>query len=163
MRYNGCRRTCGVKDHFHGMNDPYVEHLCGSEHACAEKCEEPVICEILTELVRQTRVFEGQRGCFQYEHFSEQNGLCKGCCIPIPPFEKKHRGPHVHTKNELSVHYCDTRCQACGYFCRRPVGHLGLHETTHGNIRNARFISEEEDIDSKDRKYKWGEKGEAET
>ncbi|GLJ34388.1 hypothetical protein SUGI_0691360 [Cryptomeria japonica] len=159
---NGCSRTCGVKDHFHGMNDPNVEHLCGSEHACAEKCEEPGICEILTELVRQTRVFEGQRGCFQYEHVSEQNGLRKGCCIPIPPFEKKHRGAHVHTKNELSVHYCDTRCQACGYFCRRPVGHLGLHETTHGNMRNVRFISEEEDIDIKDRKYKWGEKGEAE-
>ncbi|KAH9289231.1 hypothetical protein KI387_033348 [Taxus chinensis] len=159
---NDCSRTCGVKDHFHGLDDTKAEHLCGSEHACTEKCQEPGICEILTELLRQTRVFEGQRGCFPYEHVSEQNGQRKGCCIPIPPFEKNHRGPHVHTKNEHCVHYCDTRCQACGYFCRHPMGHLGLHETTHGNMRNVRFISEEEDIDIKDRKYKWGEKGEAE-
>lgn len=42
------------------------------------------------------------------------------------------------------------------------MGHIGLHETTHGNMRNVRFISEEEDIDIKDRKYKWGEKREVE-
>ncbi|KAH9289251.1 hypothetical protein KI387_033368 [Taxus chinensis] len=72
---NDCSRTWGVKDHFHGLDDPNAEHLCGSEHACPEKCQEPGICEILTELLRQTRFFEGKRGCFQYEHVSEQNGL----------------------------------------------------------------------------------------
>ncbi|KAH9330500.1 hypothetical protein KI387_002608, partial [Taxus chinensis] len=55
--------TCGVKDHFHDLN-PYAEHLCGNEHACPEECEMPGICEIFTELVRRTWVFQGQRGSF---------------------------------------------------------------------------------------------------
>ncbi|KAH9312709.1 hypothetical protein KI387_027744 [Taxus chinensis] len=157
----GCSRSCGVKDHFHDLVAG-AEHLCGNEHARAESCEMPGICEIFTELVRQNRVFQGQRGSFEYEHVSEQNGLRKGCCIPIPRFQRSHQGPHVHTKNENVVHYCDTRCQACGYFCRLPLDHHGLHDTVHGNMRNVRFISEEEDNDIQDRKYKWGEKGEAE-
>ncbi|KAH9289235.1 hypothetical protein KI387_033352, partial [Taxus chinensis] len=61
---NGCSRTCGVKDHFHDWN-PDAEHLCGNEHACPNECEMPGICEIFTELVRQTRVFQGQRGSFE--------------------------------------------------------------------------------------------------
>ncbi|KAH9291385.1 hypothetical protein KI387_043423, partial [Taxus chinensis] len=105
---------------------------------------------------------KGQRGSFEYDLVSEQNGLRKGCCIPIPPFEIDHQGPHVHTKNEDSVHYCDSRCQSCGYFCQLPIDHSGLHDTVHGNMRNVRFISDSEDIEIHDRKYKWGERGEAE-
>ncbi|GLJ34389.1 hypothetical protein SUGI_0691410 [Cryptomeria japonica] len=156
-----CSRTCGVKDHFHDL-DQNAEHLCGNEHACSHECEMPGICEIFTELVKQTRVFQGQRGSFEYELVSEQNGLRKCCCIPIPPYERNHQGPHVHTKKEDSVHYCDTRCQSCGYFCQLPIDHSSLHDTVHGNMRNATFISEGEDIDIQDRKYKWGELGEAE-
>lgn len=158
---NGCSRTCGVKDHFHDL-DQHAEHLCGNEHACTCYCELPGICEIFTELVKQTRVFQGQRGSFEYELVSEQNGVRKFCCIPIPPYKRYHEGPHVHTKKEDSVHYCDTRCQSCGYFCQLPFDHSGLHDTVHGNMKNVRFISEGEDIDIEDRKYKWGETGEAE-
>ncbi|XP_057831411.1 uncharacterized protein LOC131042113 [Cryptomeria japonica] len=153
----GCTRTCGEEDHFHKG-----EHLCGNEHTCPENCEMPGICEVFTQLVRKSCNFKGQRGSFEYEHFSEQNGQRKGCCILIPPFKRTHRGPHVHTNNASAVHYCDTKCEACGYFCRLPLGHPGLHKTVHGNMRNTRFISEEEDINIGDRKYKWGEKGEAE-
>ncbi|XP_057849508.2 uncharacterized protein LOC131060346 [Cryptomeria japonica] len=158
---DGCSRICGVKDHFHAL-DQNAEHLCGHEHACTHECEIPGICEIFTELVKQTRVFQGQRGSFEYEIVSEQNGLRKLCCVPIPPHERNHKGPHVHTKKENSVHYCDTRCQTCGYFCQLPIDHSGLHDTVHGNMKNVRFISEGEDIDIENRKYKWGELGEAE-
>ncbi|GLJ33822.1 hypothetical protein SUGI_0679990 [Cryptomeria japonica] len=80
-------RRCGVEDHFHDL-DRNAEHLCGNEHVCTEECEMLGICEIFTELVKQTRVFQGQRGSFEYEVVSEQNGLRKGCCIPIPPYKE---------------------------------------------------------------------------
>ncbi|GLJ30453.1 hypothetical protein SUGI_0602770 [Cryptomeria japonica] len=65
-------------------------------------------------------------------------------------------------KKENYVHYCGTRCQSCGYFCQLPIDHSGLHDTVHDNMKNVRFISEGEDIDIQDHKYKWGETGEAE-
>ncbi|GLJ05713.1 hypothetical protein SUGI_0023780 [Cryptomeria japonica] len=153
----GFTRTCGVEDHFHKG-----EHLCGNEHPCLENCEMLGICELFTQLVRKRCNFKGQRGSFEYEHFSEQNGQRKGYCIPIPPFQRTHQGSHVHTTNASAIHYCDTICEACSYFCHLPLNHPGLHNTVHINMRNARFISEEEAINIKDRKYKWGEKGEAE-
>eukprot|EP01018_Ginkgo_biloba_P017610 Gb_37646 [translate_table: standard] len=122
----------------------------------------PGTCEIFTELVRRTRHFQGRRGSFEYEHVSEQNGLRKDCCILVLPFKRSHEGPHVHTKNEETLHYCDTRCQSCGYFCHLPMDHPGLHNTVHGNMRNARFISDTQEIDIHGRKYTWGESGLAE-
>jgi hypothetical protein len=157
----GCTRTCGQKDHFHDLNRD-AEHLCGNEHVCPDKCQVSGICEIFTELVRQTRQFQGRRGSFEYEHVSEQNGLRKDCCVPVPAFKRSHEGPHVHTTNEDAIHYCETRCHSCGYFCQLPIDHPGLHNTVHGNMRNVKFISESEEIDIDDRKYAWGETGLAE-
>ncbi|GLJ34369.1 hypothetical protein SUGI_0691060 [Cryptomeria japonica] len=158
---DGCSRTCGVEDHFHDLN-LNAEHFCGKEHVCTHECEKRGICEIFTELVKQTQIFQGQRGSFEYEIVSEQNGLRKGCCIPIPPFKRDHEGPHVHTQKKDSVHFCETRCPSCGGYCHLPIDHLGLHDTVHGSMRNVRFISEGENIDIENRKYKWGETGEAE-
>lgn len=42
------------------------------------------------------------------------------------------------------------------------MNHTGLHNTTHGNMADVNFVSEEEDIDILDRKYSWGESGLAE-
>jgi hypothetical protein len=42
-------------------------------------------------------------------------------CIIIPPFEKYHDGEHLHTLNPDVVHYCKVRCQACRYFCQKPI------------------------------------------
>ncbi|GLJ33423.1 hypothetical protein SUGI_0672620 [Cryptomeria japonica] len=158
---SGCCRTCGEKDHFHAL-DPYAAHFCGNEHACPENCEMPGICEISTKLVRQTCHYMGQRGSCPYEQVSEQKGLRKDCCILIPPFERSHKGLHVHNRDAESVHYCDTKCQGCGYFCQLPINHHGLHDTVHGNMKNVRFSSENENIEIQDRKYKWGETGDAE-
>jgi hypothetical protein len=60
------------------------------------------------------------------------------------------------------VHFCDSRCPACDYYCQLPIGHAGLHKTVHGNMKNMRFVSEVEEIDVLDRKYARGDSGEAE-
>jgi len=67
----------------------------------------------------------------------------------------RHEGPHVHTTKEDVIHYCETRCHSCGFFCQLPIEDPGLHDTVHGNMRNAKFISEDEEIDIDDRKYAW--------
>ncbi|XP_059065183.1 uncharacterized protein LOC131038022 isoform X2 [Cryptomeria japonica] len=157
---NECKMRCGAENHFHDL-DPNAEHLCGNDHKCPEKCELGN-CEIKTKVDKQTLVFQGQRGPFEYENVSQQDVLNKGCCIRIPPNKRNHEGQHVHTRQENCVHFCLTRCQSCGYFCHHPINHSGLHDTVHGNMRNVRFVSEEEDIDIIDRKYKRGEKGIAE-
>ncbi|GLJ12791.1 hypothetical protein SUGI_0197900 [Cryptomeria japonica] len=157
---DSCPRFCGYEDHFHALKSD--EHLCGSEHACQEKCEAEGICEIFTELVRQTRTFQGKRSSFEYEHVSEQNGLRKDCCIPIPAFEKTHKGMHIHTLNPDAVHYCNVRCEACGYFCQKPINHAGLHNTVHGNMRHVNFVSDREEFDISGRQYSCGESGIAE-
>ncbi|KAH9320477.1 hypothetical protein KI387_015116 [Taxus chinensis] len=157
---DGCPRLCGKEDHFHELKSD--EHLCGSEHACPEKCKADGICEIFTELLRQTRTFQGKRSTFEYEHVSEQNGLHKDCCIPIPAFKKGHEGMHLHTLNPDVVHFCNVRCEACGYFCQRPINHTGLHNTVHGNMRHVNFVSDREEFDISGRQYTCGESGMAE-
>ena len=74
----------------------------------------------------------------------------------------EHEGTHSHTTNTNAVHFCETRCHSCGYFCNLPINHTGLHNTTHGNMTDVSFVSEVEDIDILDRKYAWGESGMAE-
>ena len=83
----GCNRNCASKDHFHSQVPGVRHHFCGDEHPCHEKCDAQGICEILTEVVKKTRTFQGIRATFEYEHVSEQNGMRKACCIPIPPYE----------------------------------------------------------------------------
>eukprot|EP00271_Cylindrocystis_brebissonii_P002640 TRINITY_DN1340_c0_g2_i2.p1 TRINITY_DN1340_c0_g2~~TRINITY_DN1340_c0_g2_i2.p1 ORF type:complete len:445 (-),score=51.79 TRINITY_DN1340_c0_g2_i2:282-1592(-) len=106
--------------------------------------------------------FVGARGTFRYRTVSEANGERKECVIPIPAFETGHAGAHVHSRDPLVVHYCDQRCPTCLYFCEQPFGHEGLHSGAHGMMRNCVFVSEDENIDIGDRKYKRGESGRAE-
>ncbi|KAG0585018.1 hypothetical protein KC19_3G251200, partial [Ceratodon purpureus] len=158
----GCSRSCCTEDHFHAHNPSVTQHFCGNEHQCYEQCEAPGICEVSTEVVKKTKTFQGKRDKFEYDYVSEQNGKRKDCCIPIPPFMVEHEGTHSHTTNTNAVHFCETRCHSCGYFCNLPINHTGLHNTTHGNMTDVSFVSEVEDIDILDRKYAWGESGMAE-
>ncbi|CAM6093207.1 unnamed protein product [Calypogeia fissa] len=158
----GCNRTCATEDHFHGVKPGVTHHFCGAEHPCSARCEHKGNCEVLTEVSKKTQTFTGQRATFDYVLVSEQNGNRKGCCIVIPPHKENHNGPHSHSSNPDAVHFCETRCHQCGYFCTRPIEHSGLHSTTHGNMRDVNFVSESEEIDIQDRKYAWGESGVAE-
>ena len=71
-------------------------------------------------------------------------------------------GPHSHTADRDVAHFCDVRCHACGYFCNLPIGHIGDHNTNHGNMKHVYFVAESEEIEIHDRKYAWGESGGAE-
>ncbi|EFJ31667.1 hypothetical protein SELMODRAFT_408444 [Selaginella moellendorffii] len=157
----GCHRKCATADHFHSMKSG-IQHFCESEHPCQEACQSPGICDVVTEVVKKTKTFVGKRSQFEYEHVSEQNGVRKGCCVPVPAFNNTHAGPHIHTTNPSAIHFCPVRCQGCGYFCNLAIGHRGLHDTTHGNMTDKFFASETEEVDILDRKYSWGESGAAE-
>eukprot|EP00698_Gefionella_okellyi_P021129 TRINITY_DN6757_c0_g1_i2.p1 TRINITY_DN6757_c0_g1~~TRINITY_DN6757_c0_g1_i2.p1 ORF type:complete len:2398 (+),score=351.14 TRINITY_DN6757_c0_g1_i2:352-7545(+) len=158
----GCNRTCQAKNHFHGV-DTTDEHFCGHEHQCAEDCEESGICDLVTELRAERQMFEGARGKFEYQCYTSMNGRRLTCCKKIPPNTMWHTGPHVHSEREDVVHYCQTRCKACGYYCNMPHGHSQvLHRPSHGNMRHTFWASESNDIDIGARRYVAGEPGQAE-
>lgn len=89
------------------------------------------------------------------------------CGIVLAPGERRHIGRAHLCSNMLpdgskSAHFCINRCVACGYLCDKPIGHVGLHSASHGNMRNTYFVSDVKDIDMGDRKYQSGEPGIAE-
>ncbi|KAH7282154.1 hypothetical protein KP509_35G015200 [Ceratopteris richardii] len=157
----GCMRQCATKNHFHEL-EADAQHFCGYEHPCTSMCEAHGVCNVVTELLKQTRLFHGKRGDFEYDFVSEQSEDRKVCCLMIPPFTRNHSGSHVHSTNTNVVHYCDARCPDCDYYCQLPFGHGGSHNTVHGNMKKTKFVAEMEDIDLQDRKYVRGETGVAE-
>lgn len=79
---------------------------------------------------------------FEFESVSEQNPVRKMCNIPIPEFKEHHEGAQSHSQTENVQHNCEL-----------PMGHLGLHQTTHENMRGVHFLSESEGIDICERKF----------
>ncbi|OWZ17390.1 hypothetical protein PHMEG_0008676 [Phytophthora megakarya] len=56
----------------------------------------------------------------------------------------------------------DDEQTTCNYYCNKLFGHMDLHATSHGNMRQKYFMAKDEDIDVGDRKYQVGERGIAE-
>ncbi|CAI5700583.1 unnamed protein product [Peronospora effusa] len=188
---DGCNETCGTMDHFHGQVDVAVVfsvengsekgsstfdaaseapvvHMCGNGHECQAMCEENGICRVDVFLKQSARTFPGARGEFQFT-FQEMNGSRKKCTKLLPPNQKMHQGAHTcicdssdDEDNDQTIHYCDVRCPCCSYFCKKKFGHFDSHTTSHGNMRNTYFLSDAEEIDIEERKYKTGELGIAE-
>lgn len=188
---DGCNELCATIDHFHGQEDfsivfsvessdekgaatfngtseaPIV-HMCANGHECQAMCEEKGICRVDVFLKQSSKTFEGNRGSFQYT-FQEMNGTRKKCTELLLPGQKMHHGTHSciceenHSVEGIKlIHYCDVRCPCCSYFCQKSFGHFGAHTTSHGNMRNTVFLSDAEEIDIEERKYKAGETGIAE-
>ncbi|CAI5731949.1 unnamed protein product [Peronospora destructor] len=188
---DGCNEACGTMDHFHGQVDVAVVfsvengnekgastydatseaptvHMCGNGHECQAMCEENGICRVDVYLKQSSRTFPGARGEFQFT-FQEMNGSRKKCAKLLPPNQKMHQGAHTcvcdpidDDNDDQTIHYCDVRCPCCSYFCKKKFGHFGSHTTSHGNMRNTYFLSDAEEIDIEERKYKSGELGIAE-
>ncbi|ETP28980.1 hypothetical protein F442_21797 [Phytophthora nicotianae P10297] len=187
---DGCNELCGAMDHFHGQLDVAVVfsvenddekgsntfdasseapvvHMCGNGHECQEMCEENGICRVDVFLKQSAKTFTGARGKFQFT-FQEMNGSRKKCTKLLPPGQKMHQGAHTciceqsDEDDDQTIHYCDVRCPCCSYFCKKKYGHFGPHTTSHGNMRNTYFLSDTEEIDIEERKYKAGELGIAE-
>ncbi|KAJ6519102.1 hypothetical protein C8R45DRAFT_950246 [Mycena sanguinolenta] len=128
-----CMRLCANTDHLHGLH-PDARHLCGQEHKCAALCRAKGICQIDTTPQSIEATFTGRHETFQYTKYS-QDAKRLNCAIKIPPNEREHKGPHVHTEDPSLFHFCETRCLSCGYFCTLPLGHPQQeHETSHGSM-----------------------------
>ena len=48
------------------------------------------------------------------------------CVKMIPPTETEHDGPHSHSLDATTFHFCEVRCANCGYFCTLPLGQSTL-------------------------------------
>ncbi|KAF8548559.1 hypothetical protein OG21DRAFT_1422875 [Imleria badia] len=133
-----CKRLCANQDHLHGL-DPDAIHLCGQEHLCTAVCAAPGICEIDTAPHSIEATFTGRNETFQYTKYSQVAKRLK-CAKPIPPGATNHAGPHNHSLDKNVVHFCETRCDNCGYFCTLSLGHPQQeHETRHGSMSRTRW------------------------
>ncbi|CAK9201064.1 unnamed protein product [Sphagnum troendelagicum] len=103
-----------------------------------------------TELAKKTTsTFNGQRMGFEFVSVSEQTPVRKMCNIPNSEFKEHHEGAHSHSQTENVQHNCEL-----------PMGHLGPHQTTHGNMRGVHFVYESEILTFVSASsYKWGESG----
>ncbi|KAJ6519114.1 hypothetical protein C8R45DRAFT_851769, partial [Mycena sanguinolenta] len=133
-----CKRLCSDTDHLHGLQAGAV-HLCGQTHNCRASCQQPGICEIATAPQSIEATFTGRHETFQYTKYS-QVAKRLPCVFPIPPGKREHDGPHNHSTDPAPFHFCETRCESCGYFCTLPRGHPQQeHETSHGSMSKTRW------------------------
>ncbi|KAJ6534677.1 hypothetical protein DFH09DRAFT_932195, partial [Mycena vulgaris] len=138
-----CKRLCSEADHLHGLQTDAI-HLCGQTHNCAAFCQADGTCEIETAPQSIEATFTGRHETFQYTKVPSFNisTVAKRlpCVFLIPPGQKKHAGPHNHSTDPAPFHFCETRCESCGYYCTLPRGHPQQeHETHHGSMSKTRW------------------------
>ncbi|EIW81351.1 hypothetical protein CONPUDRAFT_82336 [Coniophora puteana RWD-64-598 SS2] len=133
-----CKRLCSHADHLHGLHRGAI-HLCGQEHSCNCICSRQGICEIDTAPLSIEATFTGRHETFQYTKYSQVNKRLK-CVKPIPAGATEHTGDHTHSMDSNVIHFCEKRCEHCGYFCTQPLGHpQPEHETRHGSMSQTRW------------------------
>lgn len=138
-----CKRLCGDTDHLHGLDHTAI-HLCGETHRCQALCVAG-ICEIDTTPQSIEATFTGRHETFQYTKYS-QAAKRLPCVRPIPPWQREHEGGHIHSLDPSPFHFCDAKCDNCGYFCTLPQGHPQQeHETSHGSMSKTRWAIDESD------------------
>ncbi|KAJ7016426.1 hypothetical protein C8F04DRAFT_981687 [Mycena alexandri] len=156
-----CKRLCVDTDHLHGLQ-ANARHLCGQEHACAALCQADGICQIDTTPQSIEATFTGRHETFQYTKYS-QDAKRLLCAIKIPPGERGHHGPHIHSDQVDPFHFCETRCLNCGYFCTLPLGHPQVeHDTSHGSMSRTSWAIDGPDdtiLELKGRKFAGGDDG----
>ncbi|EIW81359.1 hypothetical protein CONPUDRAFT_165526 [Coniophora puteana RWD-64-598 SS2] len=142
-----CKRLCSHGDHLHGLHRGAI-HLCGQEHSCKQNCSKPGICEIDTAPLSIEATFTGQHETFQYTKYSQVSKRLK-CVKLIPAGATEHTGDHTHSMDPNVIHFCETRCEYCGYFCTQPLGHPQKeHETRHGSMSKTRWAIDGDDGDA---------------
>ncbi|KAI6161871.1 hypothetical protein EDD17DRAFT_1480245 [Pisolithus thermaeus] len=157
-----CKRLCSDQDHMHGLEEG-ATHLCGWEHLCSVDCSVPGICEIETAPYSIEATFTGRHETFQYTKYSQVAKRLK-CAKSIPPGQTKHDGQHNHSLDKKVVHFCQNRCENCGYFCVLPLGHPQQeHETRHGSMSRTRWVVDEPDdaaaLEVEGRKFSTNDEG----
>ncbi|CAG8505503.1 11510_t:CDS:10 [Funneliformis caledonium] len=147
-----CQRKCQSNEHFHSDSNSQVNHFCGNDHQCRELCQEDGICKVILEPKKQEEVYKGliEETSITFTKYIQLSERLK-CNKKIPPNEFKHTGKHTHHTNENltqeeGFHFCDVKCQFCEYFCTLPYGHTQIHNTTHGNMIQTEFTSEDNEF-----------------
>ncbi|RLN97045.1 hypothetical protein BBJ28_00018850 [Nothophytophthora sp. Chile5] len=142
-------------------------HMCLGTHSCGALCGVDGICEQKVHLKKSSRTYQGVRGSFEYV-FQEMNGQKKPCAHVLPSGKRDHEGAghfcivECGEEAEETMHYCAARCPCCDYYCSKDFGHMELHKTSHGNMRQTVFMAKSSDIDLEGRRYQVGERGTAE-
>ncbi|KAJ7656315.1 hypothetical protein DFH06DRAFT_1091207 [Mycena polygramma] len=137
--FSDCKRLCSDTDHLHGLQTIGAVHLCGQTHNCGASCQAAGICEIETAPQSIEATFTGRHQTFQYTKYS-QVAKRLPCVFPIPPGERQHTGPHSHSTEPAPFHFCEAKCESCGYFCTLPRGHPQQeHDTHHGSMSKTRW------------------------
>ncbi|KAL1684093.1 hypothetical protein EV122DRAFT_200466 [Schizophyllum commune] len=139
-----CQRLCSDSDHLHAL-DADAHHLCGQPHPCSRQCEAAGFCEIDTAPLSVEATFTGRHETFQYTKVCTNSPRLQ--CVKIIPADKtQHEGPHAHSTGPNLFHYCEERCENCGYFCTLPRGHPQQeHDTSHGSMSRTRWALDDED------------------
>ncbi|KAF8270139.1 hypothetical protein EI94DRAFT_1572222, partial [Lactarius quietus] len=132
-----CKRLCNG-DHLHGLYRG-ENHLCGQEHSCSALCSAAGICQIDTTPQSIEATFTGRHETFQYTKVGASAKRLR-CVKMIEPGEIDHEGTHIHSNEEQPFHFCESRCETCGYLCTLPLGHAQQeHETRHGSMSRTRW------------------------
>ncbi|KAL1696787.1 hypothetical protein GGG16DRAFT_43139 [Schizophyllum commune] len=144
-----CHRLCSNQDHLHAL-DHDAQHLCGQPHPCPERCTASGICEIDTTPLSVEATFTGRHETFQYTKYCTECAIVAKrlqCAVTIPADKNAHDGPHTHTTAANPFHYCEARCENCGYYCTMPrAGHSQQeHETSHGSMSKTRWALDDQD------------------
>ncbi|KAK0489058.1 hypothetical protein IW261DRAFT_1602879 [Armillaria novae-zelandiae] len=96
-------------------------------------------CEIDTAPQSIKATFTGRHETFQYTKYSQVAKRLQ-CAIIIPAGKQQHEGPHIHSTDPDPFHFCESRCNYCGYYCTLPLGHVQQeHETSHGSMSKTRW------------------------
>ncbi|PVF98363.1 hypothetical protein CPB86DRAFT_733118 [Serendipita vermifera] len=156
-----CNSMCAAGDHFHALQ-PGAIHLCGQRHRCPKPCEALGICEINNAPQSVESTFVGKYSKFHYTKYTQVANRLP-CGIWIEPDELSHEGNHTHTTDPVPFHFCEARCNQCGYYCTHPLGHSqDEHRTKHGSMDRTEWIIEGDDdtfLELQGRKFATGDNG----
>ncbi|KAG8215117.1 hypothetical protein J3R82DRAFT_8568 [Butyriboletus roseoflavus] len=156
-----CKRLCASPDHLHALEADAI-HLCGTTHACSQRCTAAGVCQIDTAPESIEATFKGMHECFQYTKYSQVAKRLK-CVKIIPPGHLQHEGSHDHSLDPNVIHYCQARCASCKYYCTLPLGHSEQeHITRHGSMSNVRWsvdCPDEEGLEVEGRRFSTSDEG----
>ncbi|EGZ07710.1 hypothetical protein PHYSODRAFT_253899 [Phytophthora sojae] len=146
----------------HGAEDGgSVAHMCLGSHGCPAMCMVDGVCEQKVRLKKSARTCTGARGSFQYI-FQEMNGCKKQCAQVLASGTRDHEGVQHSCIAPVSDRTQSHGSSSSSGNAGKHFGHMGLHVTSHGNMKQTYFLAKGNDIDVEERKYQVGERGIAE-
>ncbi|TFY78519.1 hypothetical protein EWM64_g5492, partial [Hericium alpestre] len=132
------------------------------EHSCPALCSAQGVCEIDTAPQSIEATFTGRHETFQYTKYNQISKRLK-CIKVIAPGDTTHEGAHNHSAEKNPFHFCEARCESCGYFCTLPLGHTQQeHETRHGSMSQTRWAIDGPDgtvVELEGRKFSANDEG----